>query len=92
MGWWRNSRHGSVLSLVEVVLCTVYSWREKPMPLSEKLVEILRCPKCKGDLDREANEAGFVCQACSLRFPVVDGIPNFLVSEAQPVNQKNQTD
>jgi hypothetical protein len=55
------------------------------MKLDPELVKILRCPKCKGTLNQEENEAGFICPSCKLRFPVVEGIPNFLINEAQPV-------
>ena len=61
------------------------------MPLCDKLLEILRCPKCKGELITESDEAGFVCEAYSLRYPVVDGIPNFLVAEAQPIEKRDET-
>ena len=55
------------------------------MPLDPELIKILRCPKCKGELVLEENEQGFVCPACRLRYAVEDGIPNFLVSEAKPL-------
>ena len=57
------------------------------MPLDEKLLEILRCPKCKGELEVEQEQNGFICHACKLRYPVVEGIPNFLISEAEPVER-----
>ncbi len=57
------------------------------MPLDKQLLEILRCPKCKGMLTLEDNETGFVCAACRLRYLIVDGIPNFLISEAQPLEK-----
>ena len=56
------------------------------MPLDPELLKILRCPKCKGDLVLEEEETGFLCKACRLRFPVVDGIPDFLLSDARPLN------
>jgi uncharacterized protein YbaR (Trm112 family) len=58
------------------------------MALDKELLEILRCPKCKGELEVEGSEgeqASFVCRTCKLRFPVVEGIPNFIVTEAEPV-------
>ncbi len=55
------------------------------MPLDPELIKILRCPKCKGELQLEENEQGFVCQTCRLRYVVEDGIPNFLISEAKPL-------
>jgi uncharacterized protein YbaR (Trm112 family) len=55
------------------------------MPLNPELVKILRCPKCKGELVLEEQEAAFRCQTCRLRYLVERGIPNFLVSEAEPI-------
>jgi uncharacterized protein len=57
------------------------------MPLDKELLDILRCPKCKGTLSLEEKETGFVCEPCKLRYAVVDGIPNFLISEAQPLER-----
>lgn len=53
------------------------------MPISQELLEILACPKCKGDLlyIREPKE-GFVCKSCKLFYAVEDDIPNFLIEEA----------
>lgn len=53
------------------------------MALSPGLISILVCPKCKGKLDLEANEAAFRCPACRLRYPLREGIPVMLVDEAE---------
>ena len=53
------------------------------MNLDKELLEILRCPKCKGELELE--EAAFTCGKCQLRYRVVDGIPNFIIDEADRV-------
>jgi uncharacterized protein YbaR (Trm112 family) len=58
------------------------------MPLDPELVKILRCPKCKGELVLEPEETGFTCAACRLRFLVENGIPNFLLSEAKPLEAR----
>ena len=51
--------------------------------LDEKLLEILVCPVTKGPLayDRETQE--LVCRASGLAYPVRDGIPIMLESEAR---------
>ena len=56
------------------------------MGLDKELIEILRCPKCKGELDVE--EAAFACAKCLLRYRVVDGIPNFIIDEAEPLEPR----
>lgn len=55
--------------------------------LSQELIAILACPKCKGDLEHkysdETKEEFLVCNSCCLQFEVKDGIPNLLIDEAK---------
>ena len=53
------------------------------MALSKELLDILACPKCKGDIELLADESGLVCRACSLKYPIREGIPVMLVDEAE---------
>ena len=55
------------------------------MTLSPELLEILVCPKCKGDLDYRDNPESLVCQTCRLVYQVDDGIPIMLIDEATPL-------
>ena len=50
--------------------------------IDKELMEVLCCPKCKGDVV-EQNEK-IICQnlECRLRYPIKDGIPVMLVEEA----------
>lgn len=58
------------------------------MTLSAELLEILVCPKCKGDLEhRAAPEEALVCHACRLVYRVEDGIPVMLIDEATPLQK-----
>lgn len=57
------------------------------MELDQELIDILVCPKCKGDLEYRQG-VSFVCHACKLEYAVVDGIPNFLIDEARPVEER----
>lgn len=52
------------------------------MTLAPELLEILVCPKCKGELEYREREAVLVCAACRLRYPVRDDIPVMLIDEA----------
>jgi len=56
------------------------------MTISKELLDILVCPKCKGDIILLDDETGFVCPACSLKYPVRDGIPIMLVDEAEEID------
>ncbi|MFZ0889098.1 MAG: Trm112 family protein [Candidatus Binataceae bacterium] len=55
------------------------------MALSQELLDILACPKCKGDLKLADKQDGLVCQACKLVYPIRDDIPIMLIEEAQPL-------
>ncbi|HKY96831.1 MAG TPA: Trm112 family protein [Gemmatimonadaceae bacterium] len=55
------------------------------MSLDTQLLEILVCPKCKGDLEYREAESSLVCHQCSLRYPVRDDIPIMLIDEATPL-------
>ena len=55
------------------------------MSLDAQLLEILVCPKCKGDLEYREAESSLVCHAFSLRYPVRDDIPIMLIDEATPL-------
>ena len=54
------------------------------MAVSHELIEILACPKCKGDLEYVNDKRGeaFICHACGLVYLVKDDIPIMLVDEA----------
>lgn len=52
------------------------------MPISKELLEILACPKCKGELELKADESGLTCHACKLFYAIRDEIPILLVEEA----------
>ncbi len=56
------------------------------MPLNKELLEILCCPKCKGDIRLNENEDGLICDVCRLMYPVKDDIPIMLVDEAIKIN------
>jgi len=50
--------------------------------LKKELLDILCCPKCKGDLDYSAKQNTLRCKQCGTVYPVKDGIPIMLVDEA----------
>ena len=55
------------------------------MSLSQELLDILVCPKCKGRLEYREDHPSLDCLHCRLRYPVRDDIPILLIDEAQPV-------
>jgi len=52
--------------------------------MDPKLLEILVCPLCKGPLLYRKAEGELVCKADKLAYPIRDGIPVMLESEARP--------
>ncbi|MGH7539703.1 MAG: Trm112 family protein [Gemmatimonadota bacterium] len=54
------------------------------MPVDDRLLEILVCPKCKGELEYREEEDVLLCHSCRLRYEVRDDIPIMLVDEAVP--------
>jgi len=55
--------------------------------INEKLLEILACPACKGDIELKGNK--LVCKKCHRAYPVRDGIPVMLIKEAE-VEKENK--
>ena len=51
--------------------------------MDQKLLTILACPVCKGPLKHDRSNAELVCFGDALAFPVRDGIPVMLESEAR---------
>ncbi len=60
------------------------------MAISEKLLEILACPKCKGELEYTTDDEGLICHSCRLKYPVKDDIPIMLIDEAIPLSGEEQ--
>ena len=56
------------------------------MAFDKELLEILVCPKCKGNLELTSNEDGLNCNACKLKYPIKEDIPIMLIDQAQPLS------
>ena len=54
------------------------------LPIAAPLLEVLRCPRCRGALEPRPEPPALDCTACALRYPIRDGIPILLVDEAEP--------
>lgn len=54
------------------------------MALDDELLDILVCPKCKGELEYREDDEELRCHDCRLRYEIDDGIPVMLVEEAEP--------
>ena len=54
------------------------------MAIDQALLDILACPKCKGEVAMTEENDGLVCNACRLVYPITDDIPVMLIAEANP--------
>lgn len=59
------------------------------MSLSRDLLDILVCPKCKGELDYREAEEQLICPACQLAYPVENDIPIMLIDRAHTLDERN---
>lgn len=51
--------------------------------MDTRLLEILVCPLCKGQLVHDRSAQELICHADKLAFPIRDGIPVMLADEAR---------
>lgn len=55
------------------------------MAISQELLDILACPKCKGEIHLNEEKNGLVCDQCRLLYEIRDDIPVMLIEEAKPL-------
>lgn len=48
--------------------------------IDKKLLEILACPKCKGNVEKKG--MFIICKKCKLAYPILDDIPDMLIDDA----------
>lgn len=53
--------------------------------LDKKLLSILVCPICKGELHYDAPNNELICKGDALAFPIRDGVPVMLSNEAREI-------
>ena len=57
------------------------------MTITRKLLEIIACPKCRGELKLSEDGNFLICENCKIKYPIEDDIPILLVDEAQPLDE-----
>jgi uncharacterized protein YbaR (Trm112 family) len=60
--------------------------KENIMAVSQELLEILACPKCKGNIHLNDPQDGLICDHCKLLYEIRDDIPIMLIDEAKPLD------
>ena len=58
------------------------------MVLIKELLDILVCPQCKGAVVPRAQDDALVCPACSLSYPVREGVPVLFAEEARYIGSQ----
>ena len=55
--------------------------------ISKELLDILACPKCKGEVELTEHEDGLLCKSCRLLYEIRDDIPIMLIDEAKKIDE-----
>ena len=58
------------------------------MTIDKELLDILACPKCKGDIYLTEKGDGLICDQCKLKYEIKDDIPVMLIDEAIKIDWK----
>lgn len=58
--------------------------------MDKKLLSLLVCPVSKAQLEYREDSQELVCKASGLAYPVRDGIPVMLESEARPLSAEEK--
>jgi uncharacterized protein YbaR (Trm112 family) len=60
--------------------------------MDSKLLDILACPSCKGELVYKKEAQELICKFDRLAFPIRDDIPVMLVNEARKLPADEEVD
>ena len=55
--------------------------------LDKKLLDIICCPQCKGDLVYDKKNQNLICESCFLSYPIREDIPVLLIDEAKKIKR-----
>ena len=62
------------------------------MTIDQRLLEILVCPNCRGDIELVDSESVLVCRGeCGYRYPIRNGFPVLLIDEAEKPGSEGGT-
>jgi len=56
--------------------------------ISQELLDILACPKCKGEVRLTEKKDGLVCENCKLVYEIREDIPIMLIDEAKKLDDQ----
>ena len=58
------------------------------MAMEKKFLDILVCPVCKGALEYKQEQQELWCRQSKLAYPIKDGIPLMLETEARALSEE----
>jgi len=58
--------------------------------MDKRLLEILACPVCKGELLLDAGNEELICKFDHLAYPIIDGIPVMMESRARRLHREEE--
>jgi uncharacterized protein YbaR (Trm112 family) len=79
------SAHGPPYAFFRGFFKEFLLYKEIVMAISQELLDILACPKCKGDIYQNDSKDGLICDRCKLLYEIKDDIPIMLIDEAKPI-------
>ena len=57
------------------------------MSFDKRVLEIIACPVCKGQLSYDQSNQVLICHNNQIFFPIHDGIPILLEDQAKPLEE-----
>ncbi len=60
--------------------------------MDKRLLDILACPLCKGELHYEKDSQELICKFDGLAYPIRDNIPVMLEEEARTLSTQERLD
>jgi uncharacterized protein YbaR (Trm112 family) len=81
-----NREPDNLNSFIFVLSASTINTRKVIMALSDELLNILACPKCKGDIYINDTNDGLICDNCKLLYEIRDDIPIMLIDEAKSID------
>lgn len=55
--------------------------------ISQELLDILACPKCKGEVKLTEKKDGLACYNCKLIYEIREDIPIMLIDKAKEIKE-----
>jgi uncharacterized protein YbaR (Trm112 family) len=59
--------------------------------IKQELLDILACPKCKGEVKLNEEKNGLICETCKLEYEIRNNIPIMLIDEAKPLSTEKSS-